>query len=74
MATKMSFLPNGLAVIKEDGEYEVAVDSVLSHRFQLVDGVAVDKYNGITDDEVKAADHTAAEALEAERVAAQAAE
>lgn len=71
--TKMSFLDNGLAVIKDDGEYSVNIESVLGHRFSLVDGKVVDKYNGITDDEVKAADHAVAEALEAERAAAEAA-
>lgn len=71
--TKMDFMPNGLAVIDPNGEYSANVVSVLGHRFSLVGGKVVDKYNGVTDDEVKAADHVVAEALEVERAAAEAA-
>lgn len=71
--TKMNFTLNGLAIIDPDGEYSANVESVLGHRFSLVDGKVVDKYDGITDDEVKAADHVVAEALEVERAAAEAA-
>ena len=73
MATKMNFSPSGLAIIDPNGQYETAIESVLGHRFSLVDGAEVDKYNGVTDDEVKTADHVAAQALEAERAAAEAA-
>lgn len=67
MATKLNFTPNGLAEISENGEYSVKVKSVLGHRFSLVDGKVVDKYNGVSDDEVKKIDHEAAIALAIEQ-------
>lgn len=67
MATKLSFTPTGTAFIHADGEYEVDIDSRLGHRFSLVDGQVVDKYNGVSDDEVKQIDYAAAVALAEER-------
>lgn len=67
MATKMNFLPNGVAQLVSDGEYSVEVDSVLGHRFSLVDGQVVDKYNGVSDDEVKQLDYAQAVALAQEK-------
>lgn len=67
MPTKMSFLETGNAVIHDAGEYEVAIDSKLGHRFSLVNGAVVDKYNGVSDDEVKQIDHAAAVALAQEK-------
>lgn len=67
MPTKISFLATGNAVINENGEYEVAIDTKLGHRFSLVDGAVVDKYNGVSDDEVKQIDHAAAVALAQEK-------
>jgi hypothetical protein len=54
---KISFSQYGGAWIHEDGEYDLPVESTLPHRFELVDGKVVDKYNGVTDDEVKLKDH-----------------
>lgn len=67
MATKMNFLPNGLAQLVEDGEYSAKVTSVLGHRFSLVDGKVVDKYDGVSDAKVKEIDHAAAIALAVEK-------
>jgi hypothetical protein len=67
MATKLNFLPNGIAQISADGEYSVKVSSKLPHRFSLVDGKVVDKYNGISDEEVVKADFAAAVALATEK-------
>lgn len=44
----------------ENGEYELPIESELLHRFVLEDGVVVDKYDGITDHEVRVLDHEAA--------------
>lgn len=54
MKSKISF-PHGTewGVIAPDGDHDLPVESVLGHRFQLVDGVVVDRYDGVTDDEVK---------------------
>ena len=67
MATKLNFTSNGLAEISEDGEYSVKVTSVLGHRFSLVDGKVVDKYDGVSDAKVKEIDHAAAIALATEQ-------
>lgn len=67
MGIKISFLETGTAIIHPDGEYEVNIDSKLGHRFSLVDGVVVDKYNGVSDEEVKQIDHAAAVALAQEK-------
>lgn len=56
--TKASFSEDGsICWINPEGEYELPVESVLPHRFKLVDGEVVDKYNGVTDDKVKEIDH-----------------
>jgi len=44
----------------ENGEYDLPIESDLPHRFELKDGVVLDKYNGVSDDEVKRIDHEAA--------------
>lgn len=67
MPTKMNFSPAGTAVFDDNGEYSVAIQTKLPHRFSLVDGKVVDKYNGVSDEEVKLADHQAAIALADER-------
>ena len=67
MATKLNFTFNGLAEIAEDGEYSVKITSKIPHRFSLVDGKVVDKYDGVSDDEVKQIDHAAAIALATEQ-------
>jgi serine phosphatase RsbU (regulator of sigma subunit) len=69
--TKASFSEDGLICwINPEGEHELPVDTMLPHRFTLVDGKIVDKYNGMTDQEVKEKDHedaiAAREALIAE--------
>ena len=51
--------------IGETGDYDLPVESVLGHRFQLVDGVVVDKYNGVTDEEVKRLDEITAQEQQA---------
>lgn len=66
--TKMSFdIDAGTAFIHSEGEYSVPYASKLGHRFSLVDGQVVDKYNGVTDEEVKQIDYEAAVALATEK-------
>lgn len=67
MAGKISF-PHGndWGVIGPEGDHDLPVDSDLGHRFRLVDGEVVDRYDGVTDDEVRR--------LDAERVAERQAE
>ena len=63
MSKKISF-PHSTdwGVISEDGDYDLPVESDLGHRFRLVDGIVEDRYDGVTDDEVRAIDaQTAAE-------------
>lgn len=57
--TKASFSEDGLIcwIDNENGQYDLPVESVLPHRFKLVDGEVVDKYNGVTDQKVKEIDH-----------------
>jgi hypothetical protein len=75
MASKISF-PHGndWGVIGPEGDHDLPVDSVLGHRFQLVDGEVVDRYDGVTDDEVREIDaarvvERQAEELQAARTA-----
>jgi hypothetical protein len=50
MANKISFPhSNDWAVISPDGDYNLPVKCELGHRFQLVDGVVEDRYDGVTD-------------------------
>jgi hypothetical protein len=67
MASKISF-PHGndWGLIGPEGDHDLPVDSVLGHRFQLVDGEVVDRYDGVTDDDVRE--------IDAERVVARQAE
>ena len=67
MASKIS-VPHGndWGVIGPEGDHDLPVDSVLGHRFQLVDGEVVDRYDGVTDDDVRE--------IDAERVVARQAE
>lgn len=57
MANKISF-PHGndWGVIGPNGDFKLPVASVLGHRFKLVDGKVVDRYDGVSDDEVKKID------------------
>ena len=75
MASKISF-PHGndWGVIGPEGDHDLPVDSVLGHRFQLVDGEVIDRYDGVTDDEVREIDaarvvERQAEELQAARTA-----
>ena len=75
MAGKISF-PHGndWGVIGPEGDHDLPVDSVLGHRFQLVDGEVVDRYDGVSDDEVREIDaarvvERQAEELQAARTA-----
>jgi len=54
---------DGVASFNENGEYETDIVTSLPHRLSVVDGVVVDKYPGMTDNEVKIADHEAAREL-----------
>ena len=66
MANKISFPhSNDWGVISPDGEYDLPVTSNLGHRFQLVDGVVQDRYNGVTDKKVKSIDAQKATEMEA---------
>jgi len=51
---------DGVASFNENGEYETDIVTSLPHRLSVVDGLVVDKYPGMTDNEVKIADHEAA--------------
>ncbi|MBF0454934.1 MAG: hypothetical protein HQL72_09010 [Magnetococcales bacterium] len=51
--------------ISEEGQYDLPVESQLGHRFRLVDGVVEDRYDGVTDEEVKAIDAQSAADKEA---------
>jgi hypothetical protein len=75
MAGKISF-PHGndWGVIGPEGDHDLPVDSTLGHRFQLIDGKVVDRYDGATDDEVREIDaarvvERQAEELQAARTA-----
>ena len=75
MASKISF-PHGndWGVIGPEGDHDLPVDSTLGHRFQLVDGEVIDRYDGVTDDEVREVDaervvERQAEELQAARTA-----
>ena len=58
---KISFMGEGFAgQFLENGDYDLPIESDLPHRFKLEDGVVVDKYDGVSDDEVKRIDHEAA--------------
>lgn len=55
---KLHFAYEGApAEVLDNGEYDAPIESSLPHRFDLVDGVVVDKYNGVSDDEVRRIDH-----------------
>lgn len=56
---KGNFVGN-VFVFNEDGEFETPIESRLPHRFALEDGNIVDKYNGVSDAEVRRLDHEAA--------------
>lgn len=49
-----------IAEIGDFGQYEAPIESVLPHRFELKDGIVIDKYDGVSDEEVKRIDHEAA--------------
>ena len=75
MASKISF-PHGndWGVIGPEGDHDLPVDSTLGHRFHLVDGEVIDRYDGVTDDEVREIDaarvvERQAEELQAARTA-----
>ena len=75
MAGKISF-PHGndWGVIGPEGDHDLPVDSILGHRFHLVDGEVIDRYDGVTDDEVREIDaarvvERQAEELQAARTA-----
>ncbi|WP_339862533.1 hypothetical protein [Thalassospira alkalitolerans] len=54
MANKISFPHSSdWGVIGPEGDFKLPVASVLGHRFQLVDGKVVDRYDGVTDDDVR---------------------
>lgn len=65
--TKASFSEDGLICwIDPAGSHDLPIESTLPHRFKLVDGEIVDKYNGVTDNKVRELDHAdAVEALKA---------
>ena len=71
MANKISF-PHGndWGVIGPDGDFKLPVASVLGHRFQLVDGKVVDRYDGVSDDEVKKIDEERTQQKQADELQA----
>jgi hypothetical protein len=67
---KISFMGEGFAgQLLENGDYDLPIESDLPHRFELKDGVVVDKYDGVSDEEVKRIDHEAAMAAREEIIA-----
>jgi hypothetical protein len=71
---KISFMGEGFAgQFLENGEYDLPIESDLPHRFELKNGVVLDKYDGVSDDEVKRIDHEAAIAIREDLVKAAAA-
>ena len=71
MANKISF-PHGndWGVIGPDCDYKLPVASLLGHRFQLVDGKVVDRYDGVSDDEVKKIDEERTQQKQADELQA----
>jgi hypothetical protein len=70
MTTKVSFDVNGLGYIDEDnGTHSFDIDSVLGHRFRIIDGLAQDIYNGVSDNEVRRLDHLKAQQERQEKIA-----
>lgn len=69
MATKVNIV-YGQIVEDENGSLTLPIESNLLHRFEVVEGAIVDKYNGATDLEVRQQDHVAAQALVVEQQAA----
>ncbi len=61
-ATTKAFIQGTGVVIDPNGDVTLPVDSALPHRFEVVDGIIVDKYDGKTDNEVRIADHAEAQA------------
>ena len=61
---------DGKVFLNHEGEYDLPVESALGHRFEAVDGAIVDKYNGITDREVRIQDHATVQAAVDEAQAA----
>jgi predicted HAD superfamily phosphohydrolase len=57
---KLRFSFDGKFAENAEEGYDAPVESELLHRFTLVDGVVVDKYEGVSDDEVKVIDHAEA--------------
>ena len=67
---KISFAGEGFAgQFLEDGQYDLPIESDLPHRFELKDGVVLDKYDGVTDGRVKEIDHEKAIAAREEIIA-----
>lgn len=69
MATK-AFIIDNRVLITNDGDVDLPIESTLPHRFEVIDGAIVDKYDGISDNEVRLQDHVSEQA----RVAAAQAE
>ena len=71
MANKISFPhSNDWGVIGPDGDYKLPVASLLGQRFQLVDGMVVDRYDGVSDDEVKKIDEERTQQKQADELQA----
>lgn len=69
MTLKASVI-GSVVVLDPNGEYDLPFESKLMHRFALVDGQIVDKYNGVSDTQVRVVDHEAAMARNQEEIAA----
>jgi hypothetical protein len=66
---KISFSGEGfVGQFLENGEFDLPIESNLPHRFELKDGVVLDKYDGVTDDQVKVIDHERAIAYREELI------
>lgn len=71
MATKANIF-DGRVVFDDSGEFTLPVQSALPHRFDVVDGVIVEKekYAGLTDNQVRQQDHEEAAEINAAAIAA----
>jgi len=66
---KISFDDSGNAYFdSENGEYEIPLNTQLAHRFKLIDDEVVDIYEGMSDYEVRLADHQKAKEERLKRI------
>lgn len=60
MASKAFVTEDGRVILDDSGDKVLPIASTLPHRFEVVDGEIVDKYDGASDLRVRQIDHEAA--------------